>query len=163
MTSVHCWGRKTPSAVGQDSQSKDYCLSRKCKIRISSQWSPPMYLYTNACFPGFYLYCCQRHWRTSLFLLHWEPVFPSWISLNVASRSHYSFYNPKNTSLQLAQLDQALNSLFALAISFTFETHSITKPPPATDALPFPYRCYLYEVPMSQWSQAAYHTSTGKT
>lgn len=82
-----------------------------------------MHLYTNTCFSGFYLSCYQRHWRTSLFLLHWEPVFPSGISFNITSRSYYTLLP---TSKKNSEQDQALDCLFTWAISFTFGIHSIT-------------------------------------
>lgn len=137
MTSVHLQGRKTPSTGGQDSQKKDCFLSRKCKINISSQHSPRMHLYTNTCFPGFYLSCYQRHWRTSLFLLHWEPVFPSWTSFNKTSRSHYfSPYQPQRYQWAACSARSRTESSFHLNYQLhVWDTFHLTKPPRATDVL----------------------------
>lgn len=122
-----------------------------------------MHLYTNTCFSGFYLSCYQRHWRTSLFLLHWEPVFPSGISFNITSRSYY-------TLLPTAKKKQWAGSGTGLSIHLSNQLHiwhtfHNTKPPLATDVLSFPQGFYLAlsEVPVSKWPQAVYHTSMDET
>lgn len=120
MMSVHHRGRKTPSTGGQDSQSKDCFLSRKCEVRISSQHSAHMHLYTNVSSWVLSILLSETT-KSQLFLLHSEPVLPSWTSEATTTLPT----NLKNTSEQLAQLEQALNSVPS-ALSFTFGTHSTT-------------------------------------
>lgn len=120
MMSVRHRGRKTPSTGGQDSQSKDCFLSRKCEVRISSQHSAHMHLYTNVSSWVLSILLSEAM-KSQLFLLHLEPVLPSWTSEATTTLPT----NLKNTSEQLAQLEQALNSVPS-ALSFTFGTHSTT-------------------------------------
>lgn len=75
-----------------------------------------------------YLSCCWRYWRTQFVFTSlrtsFSTLFPS--LLNIISRRNFLFLPFSKIPKWSAQVDEALNSLFTLANSFIFKTHSFT-------------------------------------
>lgn len=75
-----------------------------------------------------YLSCCRRYWRTQFVFTSlrtsFSALFPSLLS--IISRRNFLFLTSSKIPKWSAQVDEAPNSLFTLANSFIFKTHSFT-------------------------------------
>lgn len=111
-----------------------------------------MHLYTNVF--SWVLSCYQRHWRTSLFLLHQEPFFPSWTFFNIASRSHYSPYQPQKYQRAACSAGSSTESSVHLSYQHhIWDTFHHTKPTqmPSISPTHAIWHC------LSRWHQVVYH------